>query len=374
VHVLLVSKPLAPPWNDSGKNWARDIATYARHQTIHHVMVPLGSDAFDALDNVVPEPVYRDNAAFAPALMDKSRTLVRLLQKRCDLVHFCFAPNRRTNQVAQAIMRLRRQPSVHTVLSVPESFDNVQRLLFAQRVVCVSASTANRLELAGVRGVELVPASIPVPPPLRETDEARITAVARQLGLSLSRPIVLFPGDYEFSRAADVFAGAIERLWQHTDAQFVFACRIKRKDSLERELALRTQLAGPTRAGAVRFLRTVDDMIALLALAAVVAFPAESSYAKMDLPLVLLEALAQKTPLVLADVAPQNETLGSRPEAHGGLLVPPLDPDALAEAIHALLRDEPLRHELGRRGRNHVLQHHDASQVCTLYEEVYRRV
>lgn len=259
------------------------------------------------------------------------------------------------------------------MLSVPASFDQIDRWLFADRVVAVSAHTAERLEAAGVRGVCHIPAAIPITPPLREADPARVRRLGAALGLDPSRPVVLFPGDYEFSEAADTFAAAVLRISDAVDAQFVFACRIKQRPSLAREAHFRALLARPLRQGRVRFFRQLDDMEAALALAALVVLPSERSYAKMDLPLVLLEALAQQTPVILADVAPQREVLpAGGGGGGGGVLVPPLDAAALGDAMAELLRDAGARARLGAEGRAHVIARHDAARVCAGYLDVYR--
>jgi phosphatidylinositol alpha-1,6-mannosyltransferase len=367
-----VSKPLAAPWHDSGKNWARDIARYGGDggRVTHHVLVPRGADDWEGVAGVVAEPVYGGLGQFAPRGLDNARALGRLLRGcPCELVHFCFAPNPRSNLIARLAMRRQPRPAVHTVLSVPARFGGIDKLLFAQQIVCVSRWTADQLARAGVRGqLQVIPASIPVEAPLRAQAPERVAAALARLAAG-GRPLVVFPGDYEFSRAADVFADAIERLWRDVDADFVFACRIKRPPSLEREAALQRRLDAPLRAGRVHFLREVADMRALLAAAAAVALPSETTYAKMDLPLVVLEAMAEQTPVVLADVAPLREALGAA--RAGGLLVPPLRGDALADALRGLLRDPGAAARLGEQGRQHVLAHHDATQTCRRYADIY---
>ncbi len=379
-RVLLVSKPLVPPWNDSGRNWARDIARYASAQgTIkHHVLVPRGNPMAARWPHVIAEPVYADErirkGRFSPRKLDNARALGRLLQRcPCEIVHFCFAPNPRSNLLARLAMKRRKQPSMHTILSVPARFGGIERVLFAQTLVCVSRSTADKLVEAGVQGrVELIKAAIPLHKPLQDADpHGRIAALETSLGLEPGRPLVVFPGDYEFSQAADVFAGAVEELWQHCDADFLFACRIKQPASLAREAEIKKRLEAPLQAGRVFFHRQIDDMQALLARASVVTLPSESTYAKMDLPLVVLEALAERTPVVLANVAPLRECLGDKPAEAGGVLVPPLDATSLARALKDLLKDTKATAQLGALGRKHVEAHHDVQNNCRRYAALY---
>ena len=64
--------------------------------------------------------------------------------------------------------------------------------------------------------------------------------------------------------------------------------------------------------------------------------------------LVLLEAMAAGTPIVASDIPGYHHVV-----THGGegLLVPPMDEEALADALVQLLRDAPLRARLAARGR-----------------------
>lgn len=369
MRVLLISKPLAPPWNDSGKNWARDIATYAPEGVMHDIAVPRGAETqWAGSPRVRATPLGPGQSDFAPAIMVRARSALRLLKPAVEIVHFCFAPNWRSNLAALALMTFRRRPTVHTVLSVPRSFDSVDRLLFADRIVCVSNSTANRLQDAGVQGVEVVRAAIPVPDVI--DDAQRLQGVRRRCDLDPELPIVLFAGDYEFGRGADIFADAIAHLWRDRPVQFVFACRAKTPEAARHEQRLRSRLALAVGRRRVAFVGEVTDIAALLATTAVVAMPLTESYAKMDIPLVLLEALAQQTPIVISDIEPLRETLGPRAEASGGLVVAPAG-SHLADAIATVLEDESLRHRLGREGRRHVVDNHNASVECQRYGGIY---
>jgi glycosyltransferase involved in cell wall biosynthesis len=65
--------------------------------------------------------------------------------------------------------------------------------------------------------------------------------------------------------------------------------------------------------------------------------------------MVVAEALAAGLPVVAADVGGIPEALGSTPEGPPGLLVPPEDPRALAEALRHWLGNADLRTRLRRR-------------------------
>jgi glycosyltransferase involved in cell wall biosynthesis/O-antigen/teichoic acid export membrane protein len=101
-------------------------------------------------------------------------------------------------------------------------------------------------------------------------------------------------------------------------------------------LAPRTQLAG-----------FVADVPALLATLDILVVP---STAPESFGLVALEAMAAGVPVVASRIGGLPEVLGEGAEA-AGLLVPPGDARALAQALHGLLRDAAWRQRLGAIGR-----------------------
>ena len=77
--------------------------------------------------------------------------------------------------------------------------------------------------------------------------------------------------------------------------------------------------------------------------------------------LYVLEALAAGVPVVQPSHGSFPELIAS---TGGGELVPPNDPEALAESLHALLLDPARRNELGKQGRRGVLAGHTVAQMA----------
>lgn len=88
------------------------------------------------------------------------------------------------------------------------------------------------------------------------------------------------------------------------------------------------------------------------------------------LPVALLEAMAAARPVVVTAV-------GGMPDAvvHGanGLLVPPADPAALAEAIGSLLADETTASRLAAAARATAKERYSITSVARRIEDVYRQ-
>ncbi len=111
-----------------------------------------------------------------------------------------------------------------------------------------------------------------------------------------------------------------------------------------------------------------DDVPAWLALMDIVVL---ASYANEGVPQSLLQAMAMGKPVV-------GTSCGGIPEVVipqvNGLLVPPRDSAALAQALVQLLREPETRHRYGVQGRELVLDRYSLDKMAQAVEEVYARV
>jgi glycosyltransferase involved in cell wall biosynthesis len=364
--VLLVSKPIAPPWHDSSKNLVRDLARHMRRYT--PVVMSRPHAAVD-LPRARIEPIYAAETAspgFAPAMLDNVKVLRRLaLGRKTALWHFFFAPNPRTSNVARWTGRLRSARSVQTVCSAPAQHVDIASVLFAQRVVVLSEHTRQRFIAAGV-SAERVVLIRPAIAPLEPVTHARAQELRRELGLSVDRPLVVYAGDLEFGRGADLALEAHHDLPSSLDAELVLACREKTPRAQARARELRERAAQLGIAERVRFMGETPRIHDLLASADLVTMPTETLYAKMDLPLVLLEAMALQRSVLVGTGTPAEELA-----AEGGAIKVATQREAVSEATRQLLEDATQRARLGAQARQTVERHYAPEQMAASYEALY---
>jgi glycosyltransferase involved in cell wall biosynthesis len=142
----------------------------------------------------------------------------------------------------------------------------------------------------------------------------------------------------------------------------------RRKGDYRRRLEKRAAVLGITRN--VHFTGHRSDIACVLAGLDVVVGPSieESACGAM------VEALLMRRSVVASNVGGLPDTV-----QHGvsGLLVPPRDPAALADAVAELIADPLRREEMGRQGRDHCLRRFDmkvtVAQVQALYLEALDR-
>jgi glycosyltransferase involved in cell wall biosynthesis len=102
-----------------------------------------------------------------------------------------------------------------------------------------------------------------------------------------------------------------------------------------------------------------------LAAADAFLFPTERDEAA---PLVPLEAMATALPVLTTTVGGGAELIES---GKSGLLLPPANADAWAEAIRSLLADETLRHMMGQAARERILSGYTIEAMTRLTVDVY---
>ena len=365
-RVLFVSKPIVPPWHDGSKNLVRDIATHLR-STRATVLTTPGAPTLG--EEVTLDPVYAEVGAFAPRLSANARVLLRLIDgDPHDIWHFVFAPSTASSmaaRLARTVQRARgwRGITVQTVASMPRRFRDVPRLLFGDRVVVLSEWTRARLIGVGApsQNLRVIPPCAREPPP-STPDAAR--RVRERYGFG-EGPLVVYPGDYEVSTGAMTVASAIAEVVRHVPkATFVFACRPKTAGAEAARKKVVRQISDPQLSARVFHVGEIDDMHHLLGAASAVAFPVDDLYAKIDLPLVVLESLALGIPLVLARGGPLEGVASARFVAGG-------DAEAVAVELVTLLADAVAARELADRGRQEYLTRFSPQIVASQYDELY---
>lgn len=169
-------------------------------------------------------------------------------------------------------------------------------------------------------------------------------------------------------------------LWNKGVGEFVDAARTIRKDHPDVRFVLvgspdegnRLTVPLPTlndwvQAGIVEWWGQEEDMVSTLSAASIVVLP---TY-REGLPKILLEAAASARPIVATDVPGCREIVWQRVN---GILVPPRDSAALAEAIQTLLRSPKLREQFGKAGREIAVAEFSEQSIVEQTLRVYREL
>ncbi|MET0794188.1 MAG: glycosyltransferase, partial [Polyangiaceae bacterium] len=302
---------------------------------------------------------------FTPAFSANLRAAAWLLvRSRASVWHFVFAPNARTSGAGKLMKRVRGVPVVQTVASPPRSFADPSSLFFGDVIVAQSAWTREAIASSYASSGLLAPRLTVIPPPVPELATPHAEAVARvrrDLGLAPEQRYLLYPGDLETSSGAEASAALAERIPNALpNLLTVFAYRKKTPRAAE----IAAQLATRLPKAHSRFVENAPDILALLAGAAALIFPVDDLWGKVDLPIVLLEAMALGIPVIVLDQGPLRDL-------RGVLKVPSLDVSAWLDAVTGLLGNAEHSARVVTEQRVALDERHRASVVARAYEDLY---
>jgi glycosyltransferase involved in cell wall biosynthesis len=193
-------------------------------------------------------------------------------------------------------------------------------------------------------------------------DKASVSALRRSLGLLDHQPVVLTVAYARPEKRLDVFVRAAQQLLtRFPDVIFLHSGGGPLEENLKglvQELGIEER---------VRFLGYRTDVPDLLSLCDVFVLPSQGD----PCPRALIEAMASGCSIVASSVDGIPELL---PDGHCGLLVPPGNAAALAQAIGQLLQNESLRQRFAQRAREAAVTRLDRRQQLQRELELYERV
>jgi glycosyltransferase involved in cell wall biosynthesis len=321
--------------------------------------------AADGAQAVQAVAAYGAPGAFTPAFSANLRAAAWVLfGSRANVWHFVFAPNARTSGAGKVLRRLRSVPVVQTIASPPRSFDKPDGLFFGDLLVAQSAWTRSAVELS-YQSARLTPPRLAViPPPVPDLtlpSAEDVAAVRRSLQLGPEQRYVLYPGDLETSSGAEATAALAQRLPAAApNLLTVFAYRRKTPRAAELAASLAARLPNAS----TRFVEDAPNILALLAGAAAIVFPVDDLWGKVDLPIVLLEAMALGVPVLVLDQGPLRD-LG------GVVKVPNLGADRWLRDVTDLASDAGRARDVVLAQRLCLDQRHRAPVVARAYEDLY---
>ncbi|MDT0306992.1 glycosyltransferase [Streptomyces sp. DSM 44917] len=233
---------------------------------------------------------------------------------------------------------------------------------WAGRVLCVSEAERARGEAAGLSARwSVIPNGVDLERYPEADGVARRgarAALATVHGLPQRAPLVVCVGRLTRQKGQDVLL----RAWPRVAARVPGARLALVGDGPERPGL--GAVAGPD----VLLAGHTEDAGPWYAAADAVVLPSRWE----GMALAPLEAMAVGRPVVLTDVGGARETLPEGQAPH--CLVPPGDPDALADALAALLLDPARRAALGRAAAAHARRSHDVRRTAAaclgLYAEM----
>lgn len=256
-------------------------------------------------------------------------------------------------------------PVVYTEHNIAASYRRVVQLANRSTysrnaaVIAVSAAVAASIESYPSPSKRVIPNGVHV------ADDIDTSDVRAELGLGDDEHLIVHVGNIRPMKGHGTLVLAASRLLaRRRDVRFVSIGGEKTPGDLN---SIRKSAAELGIGDQLSFLGRRDDAMRFIAAADVYVNPADVE----GLPVSILEALAVARPVVATAVGGVPSIIRHE---ETGLLVPPGDPDGLAEGIDRLLQDPQLAAGLGTSGRDLVESDYGLEAMVRATEAVYAEI
>ncbi len=354
VKILFATAPLEPPWRNASQRLAWTLAVQARG--FRPNLLTAGASFDPNLGKA--EAIYPD-AGFGT--WNKARLFLRIFKPDSNhLVHFFFQANPATVRLVRLAVGMRgHDPVLHTHCAAPTA-----SCLFADLDVAVSRATQRKLAEETGRDIRLVRPAVPPFDPAEHEDAGTLR---RRLGWRDDERIWLYPGDVEHSQAAHRLIETFPA--EESGLKLALAYRQKTHETPENVRKLQELAETLDIKQRIDFIGEVEDLPALLHAADGVVFPVETLFAKMDIPLALLEAMAAGKPVIVGDLPSLTEAVEHETN---GIVTPAGDAAAAWKAVRSL--DDEACKKLGDTARETTLDRFHPERMARQYLELYREL
>lgn len=208
-----------------------------------------------------------------------------------DVIHAWFAPRMPTAALLRLVRRVRGLPIVQTIASVPRSMFSVGSTMAGDVIVPTSDATAIALATAGIDARRMAR----IPAPFLVAGDRGLTPAASVPRGGVPRDLLLYAGDWEFDDGIERTLQAFARMAppRGVTPHLAIAARKKTKHAPEVERKIRKRIADSVALrDRVTILGELPSLLPWVAAARGVIVPASNTFAKLDHPRVLLEALS----------------------------------------------------------------------------------
>ncbi len=365
--ILLITRPLAPPWDEASKNFAYYLAKNSGGTNLT-ILVDKIND--DLPPNVRQEKIYTSNNW---SFFQKLKSLIYQIENRnkFDVTHYLFTSARLNSFFIRNFIKRKHIKAIQTIATLREdlySDKEIKKSMFGDLVITYSDYAKNRLNGLGLKNVERVYPGIDLdyfkPAP-------KNNKLLTSYGLQESDFIVAYPGEYIRLGATDDITSMIlqySSILKEKNIKIIFACRLKNNADILKKEAVMRKLKESNCLDRVIFTDTVSDIASLYNLADVIIFPVQNMQGKFDVPLAAVESMACEKPVIVSDLPILKEFA----RAENSVTIKRGNVQQLKSAILDLYEHPEKRASIGQAGRKFCEENFDIKKIAEIYKKIYK--
>jgi glycosyltransferase involved in cell wall biosynthesis len=366
--ILLVTRPIAPPWDEASKNFAFYLARNTpgfQFGLLTNGLLP------DLPENILQKPIYQSNHF---GFLQKLQLLFNLkkLKKEFDILHYLFTPTKINSFWLKNLVKNSAVKTIQTVATLREdlySDEEIKSLLFGNWIITYSDYAKNKLNQLGLNNVERIYPGIDLAEYKKKDKDSGLMAKYEFKNTDF---IINFTGEYSRLQAIDDVISAFAEIAQKIpQAKLSLAVRIKNCQDQSKKMEVWEKLKNLNILDRVAF---HDDgnylMPDIYNLCDVSIFPVQNMQGKFDIPLAVIEAMACEKPIIISDLPILSEIA----KAENSVIIKKGDVPQLVEKILELYNFPEKRLALGRASRKFTAENFDIQKIAQKYQALYQKI
>ncbi|EKE20164.1 MAG: hypothetical protein ACD_8C00047G0006 [uncultured bacterium] len=364
--ILLITRPIAPPWDEASKNFAYYLAKSVEGFEFS-VLTP---GKIDALEEKIHQlPIYSKNH------LDWGERLrmfkLAPMIKNFDIAHFMLTPNKLNTFAFKTFLSSPKTKTVQTIATLREdlfSDDDFKKIIFADLIITYSDYAKNKLEKIGLENVIRIYPGIDVE---KFSPTPKDLQTMSMFNIDQNDFVITYPGEYTRLGATDDIVEMLPALFARIpNAKFIFANRVKNEKDARKKDEVIAILEEKDILDRVIFTDTFSDMPKIYNLSDVVIFPVRDMKGKFDVPLAVIEAFACAKPVIISNLPILKEFSSDETS----ISIDPTDKSQLPNAIIDLFENQDKCAKIGEVSRKYAMENFNIKDVANLYNQAYNKL
>ncbi|MFA5776842.1 MAG: glycosyltransferase family 4 protein [Parcubacteria group bacterium] len=366
--ILLVTRPICPPWDEASKNFAYYLAKNIKNIEVH---ILTNGILPDLPQSIIQENIY-DSSSFG---LSQKMKLIKFLRKNrgtFDIVHYLFTPTKLNSFLIKTFAKLTKGKTIQTIATLREdlySDEDLKKILFADLITTYSDYSKNELERLGFGSTKRIYPGIDIdlfyPAP-------KSLELLKKFGFASDDFVINFTGEYtRLGAIDDVINSFIEISKKIPNAKLSLAVRIKNGNDAQKKNEVAATLKNNNIFNRVSFQYDGSyEMQDIFNLCDVSIFPVQNMKGKFDVPLAIIEAMSCEKPVIISDLPILREFANDQ----NSVTIEAGKAKQLSEKILDVYEYKDRYVEIGKNARKYVVENFDIKKVAEKYQEIYKNL
>ncbi len=365
--ILLITRPIAPPWDEASKNFAFSLAKDLQDVENFQLHLMTNGPVLELPKQIIQQQIYTHSENDFD-VFQKMRLFWFLLwnAKNFDIIHLLFTPTKLNIFFIKLLLTFSKAKTLQTVATLREdiySDEEIKKLMFADSIITYSDYAKNKLEQLDVKNVQRIYPGIDLEKYSPQETRSKIEGYAEK------DFVINFAGEYtRLGAMDDVLDAFIEVSKKIPNAKLSMAVRVKNEKDAVKKIEVIEKLKKNQLLNRVFF---HDDgkfnMADIYNLADVSIFPVRNMRGKFDVPLVVIEAMACAKPVIISNLPILKEFSSTE----NAIVSDPTIAQQLVQNLIDLFENKEKCDNLGAAARKYVTENFDIKTVSRQYEDLY---